>query len=278
MMSSGRLSLVLTHFLTALFCFFLLVPLALSASPQSDSGPANASGNSPAYAPAKPDSAAGKPIFERYCSPCHGMSGDGGRGPRLNRSYLPHAPDDNELQSIIQNGIPPGMPDAFYLSREEIANVAAHIRSLAKLPGEILVGDSAHGAEVYARSGCSACHIHNGKGIGFGPDLTGIGDRRSASFVKSVVSNPASELPDGFLLLTVVTASGKSVTGIRLNEDTFSVQIKDNKGRIYSFRKKRLKQLKRETGKTPMPSFRDILSPADLQDLAVYLVASRQTP
>jgi cytochrome c oxidase cbb3-type subunit 3 len=206
------------------------------------------------------------------------MSGDGGRGPRLNRSYLPHAPDDNELRFIIENGIPPGMPDAFYLSKEEIANVAAHIRSLARLPGEILVGDSVHGADVYARSGCSACHIHNGKGIGFGPDLTGIGDRRSASFIRSVVSNPASELPDGFLLLTVVTPSGKSVTGIRLNEDTFSIQIKDDKGRIYSFRKKELKRLKRETGKTPMPSFRDILSPSDLQDLAVFLASSQQTP
>src|SRR5215813_7957214 len=127
MMSSGRLSLVLTHFVTALFCFFLLVPLVLSASPQSNSGSANASGNSPAYAPAKPDSTAGKPIFERYCSPCHGMSGDGGRGPRLNRSYLPHAPDDNELRSVIINGIPPGMPSASYLSNDEIVNVAAHI-------------------------------------------------------------------------------------------------------------------------------------------------------
>jgi cytochrome c oxidase cbb3-type subunit III len=279
-MNSGEhfLTPVPTRFLTAVFYLFLLLPTALFASPQSEAGPADAPGNVPANAPAKPDPAAGKPVFERHCSPCHGISGDGGRGPRLNRSYLPHASDDNELRSVIENGIPPGMPDASYLSKEEIANVAAHIRSLAKLPGEILAGDSAHGAEIYARSGCSACHIYNGKGIGFGPELTGIGDRRSASFIKSVISDPAVELPDGFLVVTVVLASGKSITGIRLNEDTFSIQIKDNRGQIYSFRKKNSQQLKRETGKTPMPSFREILSPSDLQDLAVFLASSRQTP
>ena len=226
--------------------------------------------------PDKPDAAAGKPIFERYCSPCHGISGDGGRGPRLNRSYLPHAPDDNELRSVIENGIPPGMPEASYLSKEEIANVAAHIRSLAKLPEEIVAGDARRGASVYARLGCSKCHIHGGQGIGYGPELTTIGDHRSSSFLRGVVNNPGSELPEGFLLVTAVTSSGAAISGIRVNEDTFTIQIKDRNGRLFSFRKSSLKQLRRDTGKTPMPSFANALPPSDLQDLVAFLASSRQ--
>jgi cytochrome c oxidase cbb3-type subunit 3 len=227
---------------------------------------------------AKADAAAGKPIFERYCAPCHGISGGGGRGPRLNRPHLPHAPTDAALRAVITDGIAPGMPDAWYLSDEEIANVAAHIRALGKMPGEIVPGDPSRGAAVYARSGCSACHIHVGQGVGFGPDLTDVGERRNASYIRQAVSNPASALPEGFLMVTAVTSAGKSINGVRLNEDSFTIQIKEVTGRIYSFRKRDLKELKKETGQTPMPSFEGILSPADLQDLVAFLAASRETP
>ena len=227
--------------------------------------------------PMKADPAAGKPIFERHCAPCHGISGNGGRGPRLNRGYLPHAPDDIELRSVISNGIPPSMPDASYLSDEEIANVAAHIRSLAKQPEETVPGNPGRGAAIYQRSGCAACHMHSGKGTGFGPDLTHIVEARNAAFVKSVLNNPAGELPDGFLMVRVVAADGQTIAGIRLNEDTFSIQIKDRSGRISSFRKAELRSLERLSGQTPMPSFAKLLSPKELDDLVSFLISPRPT-
>src|SRR5215467_6978869 len=75
--------------------------------------PINSKAQSPPPAKATVgDATAGKPIFERYCAPCHGISGGGGRGPRLNRAQLSHAPDDASLRAVIADGIPPGMPDA----------------------------------------------------------------------------------------------------------------------------------------------------------------------
>ena len=262
------------RFGTLLFFVWLAFRQSPTAFAQSRS---NGSGGDreDAEMPVKVDPAAGKPIFERHCAPCHGMSGSGGRGPRLNRSYLPHAPDDTELRSVITNGIPPGMPDASYLSDEEIANVAAHIRSLAKQPGEIVTGSPNRGAAIYARSGCSACHMHSGKGAGFGPDLTHVGEARSASFVKSVLNNPAAELPDGFLMVTAVTSDGQTVAGIRLNEDTFSIQIKDRSGHIFSFHKNELRSLQRLIGQTSMPSFAKSLSPRELDDLVSFLISPR---
>ena len=244
---------------------------------QSGAVPQNASNAAKPQEPTA-DAAAGKPIFERYCAPCHGINGGGGRGPRLNRPRLTYAPTDAALRSVIADGIPPAMPDAWYLSDEEIANVAAHIRALGKTPGELVPGDPVRGAAIYARSGCSSCHILRGQGVGFGPDLTSVGDRRNASFVRTVINKPSSALPEGFLFVTVVTAEGKSVSGIRLNEDSFTIQLKDPTGKIYSFRKRDLKRLNKEAGSTPMPAFEKVLSAKEVEDLAAFLMASRENP
>jgi cytochrome c oxidase cbb3-type subunit 3 len=167
------------------------------------------------------------------------------------------------------------MPDAWYLSDEEIANVAAHIRALGKTPQEKVPGDPARGAAVYSRSGCAACHIHRGQGVGFGPELTDVGERRNATYIQRAIRNPGSALPEGFLMVTATTTSGQTIYGIRLNEDTFTIQIKDLGGHIFSFRKQVLKGFEKQPGQTPMPAFEKVLSPEDLEDLVAFLVESR---
>ena len=55
-------------------------------------------------------------------------------------------------------------------------------------------------------------------------------------------------MPEGYLLVTVVPNSGPRVTGMRVNEDSFSIQIRDDAGRSYSFWKKDLAQMDRQHG------------------------------
>ena len=157
---------------------------------------------------ARVDPIAGKRLFEQHCALCHGIDGKGGRGPALNRLHLPHAPDDPALKAVIADGIPPNMPEGWYLNDEDVANLAAFVRSLSKISSDQVVGDGKRGALIYAKSACSSCHIMNGAGVGYGPDLTGIGDRRSAAFLLKTISKPAAELPEGFLLLKVTTSFG----------------------------------------------------------------------
>jgi cytochrome c oxidase cbb3-type subunit III len=224
---------------------------------------------------ARADAAAGKKLFERHCAACHGIEGKGGRGPALNRAKLPHAPDDTALQAVIAGGIPPNMPEGWFLTDDDVANLAAFVRSLSKIPSDPVPGDPARGAAVYARSGCSGCHIRDGAGTGYGPDLTAIGDRRSPAFLLKAVSKPASVLPEDFLLVRVTTASGETLEGIRANEDSFTIQIKDPSGRYHSWRKEELKELNKRRGESPMPSFEGMLSVADLQDLVAFLASQR---
>jgi cytochrome c oxidase cbb3-type subunit 3 len=221
------------------------------------------------------DAAVGKRLFERHCALCHGIDGKGGRGPALNRVHLAHAPDDEALNLVIAEGIPPSMPGAWFLDEDDVANLAAFVRSLSKIPPDPLPGDAARGAGVYAKSGCGGCHVLEGRGEGYGPELTGIGDRRSASFLKQAISKPNSALPEDFLFVKATTASGKTIEGIRANEDSFTIQVKDAAGHYHNLRKQELKELKKLRGETPMPPFEGILSATELQDLVAYLASQR---
>lgn len=233
--------------------------------------------NSQAQQPptAKIDIAAGKRNFERHCALCHGIDGSGGRGPNLHRAHLLHAPDDNALKSLIGEGIPPEMPAAWFLSEEEVAGVAAYVRSLGALPSEPLPGDAKRGEAIFAKAGCEGCHILGQRGLGYGPSLTDIGARRSAAHIRQAIANPASALPEGFLFVKVVTSTGEKIEGIRLNEDTFSIQLKDASGRFHSLRKAGLTNLEKLRSQSPMPAYSQILKPGEIDDLVAYLASQK---
>jgi putative heme-binding domain-containing protein len=221
------------------------------------------------------DTKAGKYLFEQHCAVCHGIEGKGGRGPGLNRVQLAHAPDDAALKSVISDGIPPDMPASWFLTDDDVANVAAFVRSLSKIPSEPLPGDAGRGARIYDRSGCARCHIIAGSGFGYGPELTDIGIRRAAGNIKEVIIKPSTTMPEGFLLVQVIMASGEKIEGIRVNEDSFSIQIKDATGQFHSLRKQDLKELRKLRGQTPMASYEGIFNPSELDDLVAYLASLR---
>jgi cytochrome c oxidase cbb3-type subunit III len=233
----------------------------------------------PSQTPAEsPDLAVGKKIFESQCALCHGQTGGGGRGPSLNRPKLNKAPDDPALRKVISDGIDPEMPGAWQLHPHEVASVAAYVRSLGTLPPEKLPGNPAHGRTVYDSHGCAACHMISGHGEGYGPELTTIGARRNGAHLRQAVQRPAEAIPEDFLYVSLTTAAGETVRGIRVNEDSFSIQLKDAAGRFYSFRKAELAELRRLPKETPMPSFERVLSASDLDDLVAYLAALRGEP
>jgi putative heme-binding domain-containing protein len=113
------------------------------------------------------------------------------------------------------------------------------------------------------------------RGFSYGPELTDIGIRRSAPYIKEAIVKPGSTIPEGFLLVEAVTALGKKVEGIRVNEDTFSIQFKDATGQFYSLRKQDLKELRKLRGQTPMPSYEGMLNTSELEDLVAYLASLR---
>jgi cytochrome c oxidase cbb3-type subunit 3 len=231
-----------------------------------------------AVAAAQSNSAAGRKIFESQCALCHGQYGGGGRGPSLTRPKLSKAPDDAALRRVISNGIEPEMPGAWQLNPRDVGNVAVYVRSLGALQPETLPGDPGRGERIFRTQGCPACHMVAGKGEAFGPELTDIGARRNGAYLRRAVLQPASVLPDHFLYLAVTPPSGETVHGIRLNEDSFTLQLRDARGQFHSFRKSELKELRRLLKETPMPSYEGRIPPAELDDLVSYLAGLRGRP
>ncbi len=228
-----------------------------------------------ALAQSPPAADTGKKIFESQCALCHGQNGGGGRGPSLLRPKLDKAPDEAALRGVIENGIPPEMPGAWQLHPREVAALAGYVKALGAQPVEAIPGDPARGVQVYQRSGCPGCHIVDGQGEGLGPELSTIGSRRNAAYLRSTVLRPADGLPDNFHYVSIQLSKGSAIKGIRVNEDSFTIQIKDARGLFHSFEKSDIKELKPLPKETPMPSYEKTLSASDLDDLVAYLAARR---
>lgn len=227
---------------------------------------------------APPDAALGKRLFESQCALCHGQNGTGGRGPSLNRPNLDKAPDDPALDKAISQGLGTEMPGAWQLSAREVASVRTYVRNLASIPSEPLRGNASRGATLYRSKGCNNCHIVKGDGGGFGPELTLIGTRRNASHLRESMLEPAAFLPEDFPTIELVTAEGKTIKGIRANEDTFTVQIKTPDGRFASYRKSSLRSYKKPKDQSLMPSYKGKMTDTELDDVVAYLAGLRGRP
>ncbi|MDX2030417.1 MAG: c-type cytochrome [Blastocatellia bacterium] len=223
------------------------------------------------------DLARGGKIYNGQCALCHGIGGVGGRGPALNQPKLDRANDDAGLFKVIQNGIEGSeMPVFWMLTEAEIWQVAGYVRSLGRVAPVKLPGDAARGRTLYLGQGnCAACHIVKGEGGVSGPELTEIGLRRSPAHLREAVLDPAKTLPDGYLVVSVTTTDGRQARGERLNEDSFSIQLRDASHRFHSFRKSEIRTLKKEFGVSSMPSYKGAFSAAELDDLVAYLYSLR---
>ena len=165
----------------------------------------------------------------------------------------------------------PEMPGFWFLSEPDVAQLIVNVRSLGKIGSEPLVGNALHGATLYSQNKCSACHSVAGVGSGYGPELTEIATPSSPCHLRKSIVSPTATVPEGFLMIEVKTPAGRTVRGIRANEDPFTVQIKDASGHFHSFRKSELSTLNKLRGQSPMPAYK--LSPTDLDDLVAYLAS-----
>ncbi|MFN7927354.1 MAG: c-type cytochrome [Blastocatellia bacterium] len=232
-------------------------------------------------ATAQIDVVRGEKMYLTQCAMCHGPKGEGGvgeggRGPVLAKPKLARAPDEDTLKAIIRGGIAgTGMPGT-RLVDAELRDLAAYVRKLGQVPVVTLPGDARRGAALYQRD-CAGCHTIDGHGGAFGPDLTGIGASRSPQHLRESLVNPVADFPRDYAFVRVVTRDGKTLTGVRVNEDTFSIQFRDVKGTLHSFWKNELRTFSKDLRKSLMPSYRALLSAAELDDLVALLASLQDT-
>src|SRR2546425_6043567 len=213
---------------------------------------------------------AGGKIFATLCQSCHGNRGGGGRAPAMRNQNFKHGSTDSQLFDSIQNGIPGTEMPASGLKQNEIWQVITYIRQLTGAYQERVPGVPAAGRKVLAGKGdCLKCHEVNGEGSRLGPDLSTIGSWSVAELRKALLQPGTSE---GYQsdLVSIQTKDGRTLRGIRRNEDTFSLQLMDDGENLLAFSKADLAEVKHEQ-QSLMPEYSARLSSIELRDVIAYL-------
>ena len=207
------------------------------------------------------------------------MTATGGRGPNLVSAPLTHGEADDSIRRVIQIGVPGTTMPAFSdFTPDELGHIVEYIRSLQKgsVRREHVPGDTALGKKIYDSSGCAGCHRIGAQGSIFGPDLNRIGASRPVEYLRESITHPSADIPEAFEGVTVVVRSGQKIQGIRINEDSFSIQLRDQAQKTRMFSKDELQSVTYEK-KSLMPAY-DTLAAADLQNLVAYLATLRGDP
>lgn len=216
----------------------------------------------------------GARLYAEYCERCHGVSGTGVSGVDLRSGNLRRASSNRQLARVITEGFPNlGMPP-MELDQAELAGLIAYVRNMNSVdPGSVKPGNPERGRGVFEGKGaCLSCHRVNGKGSRKGPELSDIGALRSAGAIERTLLDPNGQMIPINRPVRIVTQDGRVIQGRRLNEDTYTVQLADEEGRLVSVVKEGLREFTIST-ESPMPSYKGELSAEELADLVAYLLS-----
>jgi putative heme-binding domain-containing protein len=216
----------------------------------------------------------GSQLYAAQCVNCHGAGGDGVGGVNLRSGVIRRAATDRELQQLITNGIRGTAMPGFNFTMAEQTGIVAYIRNMNALDaGSVKPGDAGRGQSIVEGKGqCLTCHTLNDKGSTVAPDLSNIGASRSASMLERHLTNPSAQMMPINRPVQVTLKDGKTVKGRRLNEDTYSLQLVDERGRLVGLLKSDVREVQIGTT-SPMPSYKDKLDPAELSDVIAYLLS-----
>jgi cytochrome c oxidase cbb3-type subunit III len=208
------------------------------------------------------------------CAYCHGNDGTGGRGANLTNGEYRHGGSDAQLFTTIRNGVPGSEMPPTRGPNQDIWRLVAFVKRLGSQGlNEHAPGDAIAGKTVYQGKGCTGCHTVNDQGGILGPDLTEVGRRRSLRFLEESIVKPDADLPLNYRGIRMITTQGETVTGIRLNEDDYSIQLRDMSGNLRAFLKSEVKEI-RHDNPSLMPAY-TTLTKKELDDLVAYLSSLR---
>jgi putative heme-binding domain-containing protein len=229
------------------------------------------------------DLAEGQALFRGLCSGCHGGVGRGGKGPDLTDNRWIHGGSDADVARVIQNGVPKTtmkkLGDA--LKPDQIHKLIGYIRSLARAPGEptwkpYIAGDPKVGRRLFfdpqTKVPCAKCHSISGEGGRVGPALDRIANRRAPEYIMESIVDPSKDVAPEYETVVVLTKEGRVISGIRINETNFSIQLHEEDGHFHSFLKRELDDSK-AIKKSLMPENAvELLTVKELHDLFAYLM------
>jgi len=219
------------------------------------------------------DVEAGSRLYSAQCQLCHGPNGEQVTGIDLRRGQFRRSTSDEDLAKVITTGVTGTAMPPFSLQATEVTSVIAFIRAGFDPAGTaVKVGNAARGRQLFEGKGtCTTCHRVNGSGPRVAPDLSDVGAARTPATLQRSLLEPSAVMQPINRPVRVTMKDGRTFTGRRFNEDTFTVQLIDQQERLLSLEKKDIKALDVQTT-SPMPSFNGKLTTEEISDVIAYLI------
>ena len=209
--------------------------------------------------PAPPDPAAlaeGQALFRGLCSGCHGGAGRGGKGPDLTDDRWIHGSTDADIARVDPERraqdhheeagrLAQGRPDP---QADRLSSAAWPARRRESTWKPYITGDPQAGRKLFfdlqGKAQCAKCHSVGGEGGRIGPALDRIASRRAPEFIMESILQPSKDIAPEYEAVAVATKDGRVITGLRVNETNFSIQLREENGRFHSFLKRDLDEVK----------------------------------
>jgi cytochrome c oxidase cbb3-type subunit III len=221
----------------------------------------------------------GARLYSGHCITCHGERGDSIPGVALGSNKFRRAASDRDLTTIIRDGIAGTAMAPSAYSDSELAAIVAYLRNMTSADaGGTSIGDAARGKALFFGKGdCIRCHRVGAEGPRAAPDLSNVGVLRTAAILQRTLIDPNDALVPINRPVRAVLRDGTVVTGRRLNEDTHTVQLIDERERLVSLDKAALREYSVTTA-AQMPSYRDVFDDAERADVIGYLLSLKGLP
>jgi len=216
--------------------------------------------------------------FRSRCAGCHGPDARGYIGPDITGLWASGGTDER-IFGIVRRGVPGSEmtpADPLRVPDREIWQVLAYLATLRAAPVTPSSGDAQNGERIF-RANCGSCHMVNGRGGQLGPDLSLVGSGRPRAVLLNKVRGTSNTIRPGYETVTVVTRDGQRISGVKKNEDEFSIQIVDMRERLQGYLKMNLTEIVNEP-RSVMPAYgAERLNDRDVDDLLQYLGTLRRT-
>jgi putative heme-binding domain-containing protein len=128
------------------------------------------------------------------------------------------------------------------------------------------------GAALFESLQCAACHQVGGRGLAYGPDLTGVGGRFLPRDLLTATIEPARDLSDQYAGIRIETTAGDAILGLPVERTATHVVVAPDP-RTGTLRVEvPLADIASESTATPMPAgLLDTASMDEVLDLLAYL-------
>ena len=211
------------------FLFFVALSVLVSIDPPS----------AQAQAPSPDQMTQGAAVFQKVCSSCHGAGGAGGRAAALVDNRRLRALSPAEIENIIRNGMPNGMPPFGSMPEADLQAVTAFVRSFNASAFDLQpVGDVAAGAGFFfGRGQCATCHIARGRGAAGGPDLSSVGRQMTVPELTRSLLEPDAAIAAGYATARVQMKDGRTLRGFVRNEGNHVLPLQTIDGRLVAVEK-----------------------------------------